>query len=135
VSLSGGETPVRAYALLGSDFADSVPWYAVHVSWGDERCIPLDRPDSHFTMATGLMLSRVPIPAENVHGARGDAPDPAAAAAEYEEVLRSFFAPPASRVPRLELVLLGWARTDMSHRCSPTAMAVVSETAGWSITT
>lgn len=107
VSLSGGDTPVGTYALLGSDLADAVPWHAVHVFWGDERCIPLDRPDNHFTMATELLLSRVPIPPENVHRARGDALDPAAAAIEYEEALRSFFAPRTSQVPRLDLALLG----------------------------
>ncbi len=107
VSLSGGDTPVRTYALLGSDLAGSVPWDAVHVFWGDERCIPLDRPDNHFTLATELMLSRVPIPAENIHRAHGEAPDPAAAATAYEGVLRSFFAPPEPGVPRLDLVLLG----------------------------
>ena len=107
MSLSGGDTPVGTYTLLGSDLAESMPWKSVHVFWGDERCIPLDRPDNHFTMATELMLSRVPIPAENVHRARGDAPDPAAAAIEYQEVLRSFFIPPASELPRLDLVVLG----------------------------
>jgi 6-phosphogluconolactonase len=107
ISLSGGDTPGRTYALLGSDLAGSVPWRAIHVFWGDERCIPLDRPDNHFTLATRLMLSRVPIPPGNVHRARGEAADPAAAAAEYEDALRSFFAPPAGELPRFDLILLG----------------------------
>ena len=107
ISLSGGDTPARTYALLGSGLAGSVPWKAVHVFWGDERCIPLDRPDNHFTLATELMLSRVPIPAGNVHRARGEASDPAVAAVEYEGALRSFFAPPPGELPSFDLVLLG----------------------------
>lgn len=107
ISLSGGDTPGQTYALLGSDLAESVPWEAVHVFWGDERCIPLERPDNHFTLASALMLSRVPIPAENVHRARAEAPDPATAADEYEDELRSFFAPPAGEVPSFDLVVLG----------------------------
>jgi 6-phosphogluconolactonase len=107
LSLSGGDTPGRTYARLGSDFVESVPWDAVHVFWGDERCIPLDRSDNHFTLATELMLSRVPIPAGNVHRARGEASDPAAAAVEYEDALQSFFAPPAGELPSFDLVLLG----------------------------
>ncbi len=107
IALSGGDTPGRTYALLGSDLAESMPWEAVHVFWGDERCIPLDRPDNHFTLATELMLSRVPIPAGNVHRARGEASDPAAAAVEYEDALRTFFAPPPGELPRFDLVLLG----------------------------
>jgi 6-phosphogluconolactonase len=105
--LSGGDTPAATYARLGSERVDEIPWRAVHVFWGDERCIPLERPDNHFTMATELMLSRVPIPPENVHRARGEAPDPAAAATEYEALLRGFFNPGDGGVPIFDLVLLG----------------------------
>ncbi len=107
IALSGGDTPVGTYSLLGSDLRDAMPWEAVHVFWGDERCIPLERPDNHFTMATALLLSRVPIPPENVHRAHGEAVAPASAAVEYEDELRSFFDPPAGKPPRFDLVLLG----------------------------
>jgi len=105
--LSGGETPAATYARLAGEHGQQIRWRVVHVFWGDERCIPLDRPDNHFTMATELMLSRVPIPAENIHRARGEALDPAVAAAEYEAMLRGFFNPGAGRVPVFDLVLLG----------------------------
>jgi 6-phosphogluconolactonase len=105
--LSGGDTPTATYARLGSEAADSMPWDRVHVFWGDERCIPLDRPDNHFTMASKLMLSHVPIRPENVHRARGDAADPAAAAVEYEMTLRSFFDGADDQLPTFDLVMLG----------------------------
>lgn len=104
--LSGGDTPVDTYSVLGSELRESVPWPAVHVFWGDERCIPLDRPDSHFTLASRLLLSRVPIPPENIHRPRGEAADPAAAAIEYEAVLREWFGHP-DHLPTFDLVLLG----------------------------
>jgi 6-phosphogluconolactonase len=107
VALSGGDTPVGTYARLGAGNGVSVPWEDVHVFWGDERCIPLERPDNHFTMATELMLSRVPIPSHNVHRARGEAADAAAAALEYEAELRRFFDPPGGGFPELDLILLG----------------------------
>ena len=100
--LSGGDTPGATYARLAADHRDSIPWERVHVFWGDERCIPLERPDNHFTLANELLLSRVPLPPENIHRARGEA-DPAEAAAEYESELRDFFDDPAavrSRDPR-----------------------------------
>ncbi len=100
--LSGGDTPAGAYARLAEA---EVPWHGVHVFWGDERCIPLERPDSHYTMASRLLLSRVPIPPENVHRARGDAPNPTAAAVEYEHGLRAFFG--SERPPAFDLLLLG----------------------------
>jgi 6-phosphogluconolactonase len=105
--MSGGDTPAATYSRLGNELAGEIPWSDVHVFWGDERCIPLERPDNHFTMATELMLSRVPIPPENIHRARGEARDPAAAAAEYEQALRRFFNPAAGRLPEFDLVLLG----------------------------
>jgi 6-phosphogluconolactonase len=105
--LSGGETPALTYSRLGAGLDGDIPWSDVHVFWGDERCIPLERPDSHFTMAADLMLSQVPIPPGNVHRARGEAADPAAAAAEYEAMLHGFFAPGPGEPPRFDLVLLG----------------------------
>ena len=48
----------------------------------------------------------MPIPPENIHRARGEAADPAAAAIEYEAVLRECFGHPDD-VPTFDLVLLG----------------------------
>ena len=104
--LSGGDTPADTYAVLGSELRESVPWEAVEVFWGDERCIPLERPDNHFTMASASLLSHVPIPPENIHRAHGEAADPAAAAIEYEAELREYFGDPDGP-PSLDLVILG----------------------------
>lgn len=104
--LSGGDTPVHTYSVLASELRDSVPWEAVDVFWGDERCIPLDRPDHHFTMAWASLLSHVPIPPANIHRPGGEAADPAAAATAYEAVLREYFGHPDG-FPSFDLVLLG----------------------------
>lgn len=104
--LSGGDTPVQTYAVLASELRDAVNWEAVHVFWGDERCIPLERPDNHFTMASAILLSHVPIPPGNVHRAHGEAADPAAAARDYEAVLRDHFGH-LTGFPTFDLVLLG----------------------------
>lgn len=105
--LSGGDTPRPTYSRLASARAGELPWDATHIFWGDERCIPLDQEDNHFTMASELMLSRVPIPPEQIHRIRGEAEDPGEAAAEYEAGLREFFAPPPDGFPSFDLVLLG----------------------------
>lgn len=94
------------YAVLASELRDSVPWEAVDVFWGDERCIPLERPDNHFTMASASLLSQVPIPPENIHRAHGEAADPAAAAIEYEAELREYFGD-SGGLPSFDLVILG----------------------------
>jgi 6-phosphogluconolactonase len=108
VCLSGGITPRETYALLAREpLRDEVPWPQVHVFWGDERCISMDHPDNHYRMALDILLSKVPVPAENVHRMRGEATNPLEAAVEYEALLRSFFGLAASNFPRFDLIVLG----------------------------
>jgi 6-phosphogluconolactonase len=68
VSLSGGSTPKRLYALLASnEFKDRFPWQRVSWYWGDERFVPPDHPESNYRMVREAMLSKVPVPPENIH--------------------------------------------------------------------
>ena len=110
VALAGGSTPRALYETLASDFgagSRGIPWDRVHVFWGDERCVPPDHPESNYRMAYGALLSKVPLPPEQIHRIRGELPDPARAAGEYEGVLREFLEPRTGDPPRLDLVLLG----------------------------
>ncbi len=107
LALSGGSTPRRLYELLGSTaFRGRVHWPEVYVFWGDERCVPPDSPESNYRLAHESLLSRVPIPEQNVHRMRGE-DDPARAATRYEEVLRDFFQLHPGEVPSFDLILLG----------------------------
>lgn len=93
LALSGGSTPRDLYALLAThEFSTQVDWSRIHLFWGDERAVLPDHPDSNFKMANETLISRVPIPAENVHRIHTEiATD--AAASEYENTLRRFFFP------------------------------------------
>jgi 6-phosphogluconolactonase len=51
VSLSGGSV-VRAYALAAGELPD---WRDVHLWYGDERCVPLDDPESNHRAAQEAM--------------------------------------------------------------------------------
>jgi 6-phosphogluconolactonase len=107
VALSGGSTPKHLYLLLASpDYQNRIPWGNVHVFWGDERCVPPDHPESNFRMAQEALLSRIQIPAENIHRMRGEG-EPQAAAAEYEKELQKFFGFNPVGLPRFDLILLG----------------------------
>jgi len=111
VALSGGSTPAALYTLLGAaDYARQVDWSRVHVFWGDERCVPPDRTQSNYRMAKETLLSKVPLPAENVHRIRGE-DAPKQAAADYEALLRRFLGSES-----LDLVLLGMG--DNGHTAS-----------------
>ena len=90
VCLSGGRTPRRLYERLADPsrpWRPRIDWTRVHVFWTDERQVPPDHADSNFGMAYRALLSQVPIPAAQVHRMRGELPDPAAAAREYERLL------------------------------------------------
>lgn len=109
VALSGGSTPRSLYSLLATDesLRAKIPWPETHFFWGDERNVPPDNSENNYHMASEALLSKVPVPAENIHRMKSENPDPAAAAAEYEGELRGFFRLAAEALPRFDLVLLG----------------------------
>jgi 6-phosphogluconolactonase len=105
VALSGGETPVAFYARLAFSGSD-LPWRNTHIFLADERCVPLDHPDSNYRMIEANLLRRVPIPPENVHPIAADQERRAAAEA-YESELRRFFRLADGEPPRFDLIMLG----------------------------
>lgn len=107
VALSGGNTPRALYAKLAGEVLRSrIAWERWHFFWGDERSVPPDHADSNYRMAFEALLSRVPVPAANIHRIETER-GPAEAAAAYETALRDFFAMPRGGFPRFDLVLLG----------------------------
>jgi 6-phosphogluconolactonase len=118
VALSGGSTPRAMFSLLAADpFLDTVPWSSIYFFWGDERCVPPVHQDSNYRMASEALLSKVPVPAENVFRIPAELPDVEQAAQQYAETLTQFFlagpgptrsgTAPLSNVPRFDLILLG----------------------------
>ncbi len=102
--LSGGSTPRPLYTLLAaSPFRERMPWKQVHIFWADERCVPPEHVDSNYRMVSESLLSRIPLPAENVHRMRGEE-GPDRAAADYERELADYF---GHHLPVFDLVLLG----------------------------
>jgi 6-phosphogluconolactonase len=95
LGLAGGRTPDPVYRELAS--GSSVDWERVHVFFGDERAVPPDHPDSNYRMVHVALLSRVPIPAAQVHRMEAERSDRDAASREYERLLP----------PRLDVLLLG----------------------------
>ena len=97
VSLTGGSTPERLYALLAREpWRTRIPWRAVHLFWGDERAVEPQHEDSNYGMAYEALIAHVPLPPEQVHRIQGELP-PDEAAREYERVLPG----------RFDLMLLG----------------------------
>ena len=108
IALAGGSTPRALYERLAEEPARSrMPWARVHVFWGDERCVPPTQPESNCRLAHEALLSRVPIPASNIHPVPVEGAEPAAAAQAYEETLREWFRIARGAVPVFDLLLLG----------------------------
>jgi 6-phosphogluconolactonase len=109
VSLSGGSTPKTLYGLLASDdFRGRFPWQRVCWYWGDERFVPYDHPDSNYRMTREAMLTKAPVPPENVHPVPTDG-SPEDAAQRYERTLQEAYGSstfdPAR--PLFDITLLG----------------------------
>jgi 6-phosphogluconolactonase len=93
IALSGGSTPRALYERLA---ISNQAWAETEVFFSDERCVPLDDPDSNYRMAHEALLSKVPA---RVHPMGGDCD-----AAAYEAELAHVFGP---GVPSFDLILLG----------------------------
>lgn len=89
--LSGGKTPRPFYHLLGKQYAEKIQWNDVHLFWGDERWVPFHHLESNYAMAHELLISKVPIPKENVHPMHVNARTPAEGAEIYEKDLKQYF--------------------------------------------
>lgn len=112
VALSGGSTPKRLFTMLADEAGGALaaPWEHIHCFFGDERHVGPEHADSNYRMANEALLSRIAIPAENIHRIHAENPDAAQAAADYEAELRAFFEPRGlvlNGFPRFDLIMLG----------------------------
>lgn len=89
--LSGGSTPKALYQYLASDAIKSqIDWRGVELYFGDERCVPPDSELSNYRMALETLISKVPIPPDNVYRMKGEL-DPQEAAKAYGQMLKENF--------------------------------------------
>jgi 6-phosphogluconolactonase len=107
VALSGGSTPRGLHQELATHFAPRLDWSKVFFFWGDERHVPPDSPESNYRMAKETLLSKLPIPAENIFRVPAELPDARQAAAKYEQTLQQFFHLTPDSFPRFDFILLG----------------------------
>lgn len=108
IALAGGSTPRATYMRLAQPrWAAAIQWHRTWVFFGDERCVPLDHPESNFRMAHETLLAKVPIPASQIFPMRCEHDDPDAAAAAYARALGEVFGLRRGELPRFDLILLG----------------------------
>jgi 6-phosphogluconolactonase len=109
IALAGGSTPRALYTLLVGDppLRAAVPWDKTFFFFGDERHVPPGDLESNFRMASEAMFSKLSLSPRQVVRIKGENPDAAQAAFEYEQALRGFFRLAEGQFPRFDLVLLG----------------------------
>lgn len=104
VVLTGGTVGIALLRQVAT--MKHIDWSDVHVWWGDERFVPSDSSDRNDGQAWDALLSRIEIPAENIH--RIASPDAveslASAATSYAADLSEFF---GADFPHFDVTLLG----------------------------
>jgi 6-phosphogluconolactonase len=114
IALSGGNTPRPIYtefARIGRE----LPWERVFFTFGDERCVPPDDPQSNFRMARESLFVPAAVPEKSVARMRGEI-DPQIAAQEYQDNLDLLAAQRGEMIYRHDLILLGMG--DDGHTAS-----------------
>lgn len=109
VAISGGSTPKSMFELLADPsqpFLTAIPWSNLQLFWVDERCVPPTDPDSNYRMTSEAMLTKIPLPAENIHRMEGEL-DPEEASWRYEAEIRNTFRLEGAETPTFDLILLG----------------------------
>jgi 6-phosphogluconolactonase len=105
IALSGGNTPAPVYARIATE-AHDLPWELFRFTFGDERCVPPDDPQSNFRMARENLFVPAAVPERSIMRMRGEI-DPQLAAHEYEQQLDAIAAEGGEPIYQHDLILLG----------------------------
>lgn len=105
IALSGGHTPAPVYAHIASAPRD-FRWESVRFTFGDERCVPPDDPQSNFSMARENLFVPAAVPEKSIMRMRGEI-DPQIAAQQYTKQLDAIAAGRGESMYQHDLVLLG----------------------------
>ena len=105
IALSGGNTPRPVYTEFAR-IARDLPWDRVHFTFGDERCVPPDDPQSNFRMARESLFVPGAVPEKSIARMRGEI-DPQIAAQEYQDGLDLLATQRGEMIYRHDLILLG----------------------------
>lgn len=106
IALSGGSTPKKLYGLLAQEpYLSQIDWTLVDIFWSDERCVPPTDAESNYLMAQQVLLSKIPIPANQIHRMPADLADRDAASYAYTLEMQQTIG--SDSVPRFDLIQLG----------------------------
>jgi len=105
IALSGGNTPAPVYARIAAA-GHNLSWDQIRFTFGDERCVPPDDPQSNFRMARENLFVPAAVPEKSIIRMHGEI-DPQIAANEYEDQLNAIAIESGERIYQHDLILLG----------------------------
>ncbi len=104
VSLTGGTSPEALYNLLAvAPYENQIDWSKAFIFWGDERWVPLTDDKSNAKMTNRTLLSKLPVPKDQIFYMWAEGKQPQEYASEYEQQVRRVLGADLS----FDLVLLG----------------------------
>ena len=108
VAISGGNTPKHFFQILPElSGSKKLSWAKIELFWVDERYVPYNSERSNYKLAFDAFISKVDIPAENVHRIPTEHDDFKTAAQKYENIMRDVFEIGQDQVPEFDLIILG----------------------------
>jgi 6-phosphogluconolactonase len=108
IALSGGNTPLMFFEVLSqfnSQKKNKIDWKKLHFFWGDERCVPVDDPESNYGNANSVLFSKIDIPPKNIYPVNG-LNDPKTECEEYASLVKRTV-PSGSGTPVFDWIFLG----------------------------
>ena len=91
VALSGGRIApelFNSFAEITLNRFGNVSQVNLHFFWADERCVPMDSPESNFNIANRYLFQPLKINGNQIHRIRGELEPETAAALATEEFVR-----------------------------------------------
>ena len=130
LSPAAARRAVLFQTLAAEPFAGLIPWSSIHFFWGDERNVPPGHPESNYSMARELLLSRVPVPPANIHRIPTGDGTAIEAADLYQRTLREIL-PTANGLPRFDYILLGLGANGHTASLFPHRPTLHERSASW----
>lgn len=128
-ALSGGTTPKGLFRQLTEEpYLSLMPWAQTFFFWVDERHVPFTDETSNFRMTKEYLLSKVPVPAENITPGTEPNRPVRDAAIWLENRLRRFFGP--GKAPVFDYCLMGMGDDGHTASLFP-GMAQLNEQEKW----
>jgi 6-phosphogluconolactonase len=127
IALSGGNTPKVLFELLATPaFSKNINWKKCYVYFGDERFVPHSSDESNYKMAMEALLSKVPIPKQNIFGIHTEKITPQLSASMYEASVKQH----VSAAAPFDIILLGIGEEGHTASIFPNS-SLLTETKKW----